>query len=66
MHHCLCFRLLERFVLYIYLYSYNIFIHSFYRQPVQNIPLKLLQPKEIHEGIWGGEAIIKGFYKRKP
>ncbi|XP_037797907.1 39S ribosomal protein L28, mitochondrial-like isoform X2 [Penaeus monodon] len=35
-------------------------------QPVQNIPLKLLQPKEIHEGIWGGEAIIKGFYKRKP
>ncbi|XP_042884560.1 39S ribosomal protein L28, mitochondrial-like [Penaeus japonicus] len=34
-------------------------------KPVQKICIKFLQPKEIHEGIWGGEAIIKGFYKRK-
>ncbi|XP_050685896.1 39S ribosomal protein L28, mitochondrial-like [Eriocheir sinensis] len=34
--------------------------------PVQNLPLPLLYPKEMHEGIWGGEGIIKGFQKRKP
>ncbi|KAK8396452.1 hypothetical protein O3P69_005477 [Scylla paramamosain] len=34
--------------------------------PVQNIPLPLKQPKELHQGIWGGEAVIKGFQKRKP
>ncbi|KAG7160762.1 39S ribosomal protein L28, mitochondrial-like isoform X3 [Homarus americanus] len=35
-------------------------------QAVQNVPLLLLQPKELHEGIWGGEAIVKGFLKRNP
>ncbi|CAH4033543.1 39S ribosomal protein L28, mitochondrial [Pieris brassicae] len=34
--------------------------------PVQNIPLPLKQPHQIHEGIWGGEAVIKGFQKRDP
>lgn len=34
--------------------------------PVQNVPLPLKFPKEIHEGIWGGEAVIKGFQKRDP
>ncbi|CAH0759088.1 unnamed protein product [Diatraea saccharalis] len=32
--------------------------------PVQNIPLPLKHPAELHEGIWGGEAVIKGFQKR--
>ncbi|XP_068628214.1 large ribosomal subunit protein bL28m [Battus philenor] len=32
--------------------------------PVQNIPIPLKHPAEIHEGIWGGEAVIKGFQKR--
>lgn len=32
--------------------------------PVQNIPIPLKYPREIHEGIWGGEAVIKGFQKR--
>ncbi|CAG4940416.1 unnamed protein product [Colias eurytheme] len=32
--------------------------------PVQNVPIPLKYPPEIHEGIWGGEAIIKGFQKR--
>ncbi|CAG9563569.1 unnamed protein product [Danaus chrysippus] len=32
--------------------------------PVQNIPIPLKYPAEIHEGIWGGEAVIKGFQKR--
>lgn len=28
--------------------------------PVQNIPIPLKFPAEINEGIWGGEAVIKG------
>ncbi|VVD03440.1 39S ribosomal protein L28, mitochondrial [Leptidea sinapis] len=32
--------------------------------PIQNIPLPLKHPAEIYEGIWGGEAVIKGFQKR--
>nr|NP_001298366.1 39S ribosomal protein L28, mitochondrial [Papilio polytes]BAM20374.1 mitochondrial ribosomal protein L28 [Papilio polytes] len=32
--------------------------------PVQNVPLPLKHPVELHEGIWGGEAVIKGFQKR--
>ncbi|XP_033353971.1 39S ribosomal protein L28, mitochondrial isoform X1 [Bombus vosnesenskii] len=32
--------------------------------PVQNVPLPLLYPKEFHEGLWGGEAIIQGFTKK--
>ncbi|KAL6447604.1 hypothetical protein ACFW04_000060 [Cataglyphis niger] len=33
-------------------------------QPVQNIPLPLLYPKEINDGLWGGEAIVQGFKKK--
>ncbi|PBC30875.1 large ribosomal subunit protein bL28m [Apis cerana] len=32
--------------------------------PVQNVPLPLLYPKEFHQGIWGGEAVIQGFTKK--
>ncbi|KAJ0179244.1 hypothetical protein K1T71_004956 [Dendrolimus kikuchii] len=32
--------------------------------PIQNIPIPLKFPNEIHDGIWGGEAVIKGFQKR--
>ncbi|KAG7187919.1 hypothetical protein KM043_013883 [Ampulex compressa] len=32
--------------------------------PVQNIPIPLRYPKELNEGIWGGEAVIQGFIKR--
>lgn len=28
--------------------------------PIQNIPIPLKYPNEIHEGIWGGEAVVKG------
>lgn len=34
-------------------------------KPVQNVPLPLLFPRESHQGIWGGEAVIKGFTKKK-
>lgn len=34
--------------------------------PVQDISLPLKYPKELNEGIWGGEAVIKGFQKRTP
>lgn len=34
--------------------------------PIQNIPLPLTSVPEEHQGIWGGEAIIKGFQKRDP
>ncbi|KAL7742261.1 hypothetical protein ACLKA6_005523 [Drosophila palustris] len=33
-------------------------------KPVQNIPLPLIDTPESHQGIWGGEAVIKGFQKR--
>ncbi|XP_036139000.1 39S ribosomal protein L28, mitochondrial isoform X2 [Monomorium pharaonis] len=33
-------------------------------QPVQNIPIPLTYPKEIDDGIWGGEAIVQGFKKK--
>lgn len=36
----------------------------FFRQPVQNVPLLLKYPKEIDEGIWGGEAVVMGFVKK--
>lgn len=29
--------------------------------PIQNIPIPLKFPKEVHDGIWGGEAVIKGY-----
>lgn len=35
-------------------------------KPVQNVPILLKEPTELHKGIWGGEAIIKGFVKKKP
>lgn len=35
-------------------------------KPVQNIPIPLIDPPESHHGIWGGEAVIKGFQKRHP
>ncbi|XP_012232616.1 large ribosomal subunit protein bL28m [Linepithema humile] len=31
---------------------------------VQNVPIPLQYPKEIHHGIWGGEAIVQGFKKK--
>jgi len=33
--------------------------------PIQNIPLPLKRVPEEDEGIWGGEAIIKGFQKKQ-
>ncbi|XP_003700310.1 mitochondrial ribosomal protein L28 [Megachile rotundata] len=33
-------------------------------RPVQNVPLPLRYPKEFHEGLWGGEAVIQGFTKK--
>ncbi|XP_058794736.1 large ribosomal subunit protein bL28m [Phymastichus coffea] len=32
--------------------------------PIQNNPIPLKYPKEFHEGIWGGEAVVMGFYKK--
>jgi len=32
--------------------------------PVQNVPIPLLYPKEIDDGIWGGEAVVQGFRKK--
>lgn len=34
--------------------------------PIQNVPIPVIHPPEAHEGIWGGEGIIKGFQKRNP
>ncbi|XP_011157488.1 39S ribosomal protein L28, mitochondrial [Solenopsis invicta] len=32
--------------------------------PVQNVPIPLTYPKELDNGIWGGEAIVQGFKKK--
>lgn len=34
--------------------------------PVQNVPIPVIYPPEHHEGIWGGEGVVKGFQKRSP
>uniref|UniRef100_A0A1B6LRH6 Large ribosomal subunit protein bL28m n=1 Tax=Graphocephala atropunctata TaxID=36148 RepID=A0A1B6LRH6_9HEMI len=33
--------------------------------PVQNVPIPLKYPKEVHTGIWGGEAVILGYKKSR-
>lgn len=35
-------------------------------KPIQNVPLPIMFPRESHQGIWGGEAVVKGFTKKKP
>ena len=35
-------------------------------RPIQDIPIPLIDVPESHDGIWGGEAVIKGFQKRQP
>jgi len=32
--------------------------------PVENVPIPLRFPRESHEGLWGGEAVIKGYQNR--
>ncbi|XP_065357058.1 large ribosomal subunit protein bL28m [Calliphora vicina] len=34
-------------------------------KPIQNIALPLIDTPESNKGIWGGEAVIKGFQKRE-
>lgn len=34
--------------------------------PVQNVRIPLLFPNECHQGLWGGEGIVRGFQKRHP
>lgn len=34
-------------------------------KPIQNVPIALIDTPESHTGIWGGEAVIKGFQKRE-
>jgi len=34
--------------------------------PIQNKPLPLTYPAEFDNGLWGGEAVVKGFIKRHP
>lgn len=31
---------------------------------IQDVPIPVLFPPESHEGIWGGEGVVKGFQKR--
>ena len=38
--------------------------HTYFRQPIQNVPIPLKYPKELDQGLWGGEAVIAGFVKR--
>lgn len=33
-------------------------------RPIQNQPLPLIHVPESNQGIWGGEAVVKGFQKR--
>ncbi|XP_037069939.1 39S ribosomal protein L28, mitochondrial-like [Pollicipes pollicipes] len=33
-------------------------------QRVENVPIPLRFPKEAHQGLWGGEGVIKGYQNR--
>ncbi|KAF0294745.1 39S ribosomal protein L28, mitochondrial [Amphibalanus amphitrite] len=33
-------------------------------RPVENVPIPLSYPRELHQGLWGGEAVIKGYQHR--
>lgn len=33
---------------------------------IQNVPLPVIRPPEMHDGIWGGELLVKGYVKRHP
>lgn len=35
-------------------------------RPIQNIAIPIIYPPEHHDGMWGGEGIVKGFQKRDP
>ena len=35
------------------------------RKIIQNKPIPLTYPKEFENGLWGGEALVRGFQKRK-
>lgn len=35
------------------------------KKRVENVPIPLKFPKEMDEGIWGGEAVVQGFIKPK-
>lgn len=35
-------------------------------KPIQNVPIPVLYPDQHHQGIWGGEGVVKGFQKRSP
>ena len=42
-----------------YIETNNIFFYI--RKVIQNKPLPLTYPKEFNDGLWGGEAIVRGF-----
>jgi len=35
-------------------------------QPVQNPRIQVVYPKQFHEGLWGGEGVVKGLQARPP
>ena len=47
-----------------YIETNNIFFYIM--KVIQNKPLPLTYPKEFNDGLWGGEAIVRGFQKRHP
>lgn len=34
--------------------------------PVQNVRMPMLYPEEFHQGLWGGEGVIKGLLENPP
>lgn len=36
-----------------------------FRSQVQNVPIPIKYPKEVHTGIWGGEGVILGNKKSR-
>lgn len=34
------------------------------RHPIQNVPIPTRLPREAHEQLWGGDAIVQGFIKK--
>lgn len=34
------------------------------RKRFQNVPIPVLYPDQMHEGLWGGEGVIEGLVKK--
>jgi large subunit ribosomal protein L28 len=39
-------------------------LFGWYRKVIQNYPIPVSYPNEMHQGIWGGEGTVEGLVKK--